>query len=265
MCVLYACYEKVPSKTLMEESEAENLDGIGIAWLEGDHVRWEKGIPDLGKAEALLKKIKLPFLIHFRKASSGMGPKNPYLTHPFPVTEGVELSLKGTAQAVLAHNGFWKDWNGFLLRSALGSEWKIPRRPWSDSRALALLYKRHGPGLFDLLDLDDRILVMDASLGDAPFLTFGNGWLKKDGFWQSQEVKKKTSTSSHEAWAQHYSSSHSGSSHTKSGGGSASPLALVATTPPIQVPKNAFGDEELTAILGELRAHISVGRMMQIS
>ena len=74
MCVIAKYTEAYPTKTMLESMEAMNKDGGGMAWIEGDHVRWEKGMHVntkfiMDKIES--EKIQLPIIIHFRIATHG--------------------------------------------------------------------------------------------------------------------------------------------------------------------------------------------------
>lgn len=161
MCVLYACQTKVPDERELESGHWSNDDGAGVAWIEKDHVRWEKGIDDDKGVIKLLKntKIKPPLIIHFRTASCG-GPLKE-LTHPFPLVEGVPTDLSGTAPSVLFHNGHWQPWEDKYMDFVLSNGEEIPDGPFSDTRAIAHMMLKCGfnlgriiPGKFALLDKD---------------------------------------------------------------------------------------------------------------
>jgi hypothetical protein len=83
MCVILVCPAHVrPDRATLEACHAANPHGAGVAWRDGDEVRWLKGLdPD-----ELNRCPKLPgeIVIHFRMAS--VGRWCPALCHPFPVT-----------------------------------------------------------------------------------------------------------------------------------------------------------------------------------
>lgn len=247
MCVIFVCYETRPGEALLKMAEEENDHGIGLAWPEKDpsapngpsRVRWIKGIPLLSDLQGDLKKLKGPCMIHFRNATAG--GKSPSLTHPFPITEKAEVALEGTAPAVLMHNGTWKDWKEFMLRHA--GERELPRFPLSDSRALAWLAYRFGYGLFEVLDLFDRIAVLDPRMKDGMFHTWGPNWQMKEGFWQSVVLSGRSKHSSYDTR-----------------GTVTTPLGLVtgnsssSTKTKKGLSSTGYTDEDILSTLGELRA-----------
>ena len=114
MCQLFACVNGRPSYMELADATDINRDGAGIAWVEGDVVRWEKGLPsepDLIRQK--IKELPFPYLIHFRYGTAGGDiPEN---THPFPVTRSFATPpLEGTARSVLAHNGHFGNYNEIL-------------------------------------------------------------------------------------------------------------------------------------------------------
>lgn len=88
--------------------ELDNPHGAGIAYPEGDRLRFIKGLRWRQILE-LQKRIPRPHLIHFRWATHG--GKRPALTHPFVLGErAFHSALKGYADAVLIHNGVWSNY-----------------------------------------------------------------------------------------------------------------------------------------------------------
>ena len=113
MCVILLCKEKKPTDAVLEKCQTANSDGIGMAWLnkESRKATWEKNL-SLYELKELVKKIELPFIIHFRNASKG--GKSALLSHPLVISENSPLSFKGEADKLLFHNGTIHDWEVIL-------------------------------------------------------------------------------------------------------------------------------------------------------
>lgn len=113
MCVAVVIESEAgPTLTELRLMESDNPHGAGMAWADGNVVRYRKGMT-AGQCFALLKKIPRPALLHFRWATHG--PKVARLTHPFPLGYRAITStkLKGKAPAVLIHNGVWRDYEKY--------------------------------------------------------------------------------------------------------------------------------------------------------
>jgi hypothetical protein len=142
MCVILVCPPKVrPLKSVLYAWHDANPHGAGLAWRENGKVRWLK---NLGPAKLTSKLKELPgeVVIHFRWAS--VGGVDARLCHPFPVTPKAPISLSGTAESVLFHNGTWKGYEDALDRLQQSGV-ELPRAPMSDSRAAALLVNATQP------------------------------------------------------------------------------------------------------------------------
>src|SRR5688572_20045014 len=128
MCVIVAVGsdKKRPNEEQINAMWNTNPDGAGIAWREIEvdsegnrrgKVVWHKGLtlPDIKKF--ILEVAKAPFVAHFRIKS--VGDIHPQLTHPFPLTDVVELDLTGEVdRPVLFHNGTWGQWRNESMRLA---------------------------------------------------------------------------------------------------------------------------------------------------
>ena len=106
MCVILVATEKRVQRDEMSDAALIHADGAGIAWLDpkGRGWRYFKGTTKQAyeKVAKLAAVVQLPYMLHYRMASSG--GVSPKLAQPFPVTD----SLKGTAgfmTAGIAHNG----------------------------------------------------------------------------------------------------------------------------------------------------------------
>jgi hypothetical protein len=150
MCVILVCPENVrPSKSVLYACHDANPHGAGVAWRKNGRVRWEK---NLGPGKVMLLLKELPpgeAVIHFRWAS--VGGVDPRLCHPFPVTKRANLSLSGTADTVLFHNGTWSGYVDALLRLEEVRKAPRPKSPMSDTRAAALVTHTTGPDVLNKL------------------------------------------------------------------------------------------------------------------
>ena len=89
---------------MLRAARAANPDGDGVAWVENGAVVWEKALSLGGRLDALVAKVPLPFVVHYRIATAG-GVSN-QLCHPFVIAPGSPLAEKGaTDVGVLFHNG----------------------------------------------------------------------------------------------------------------------------------------------------------------
>jgi hypothetical protein len=186
MCVILACDKSKPSKELLQRSEAANPHGAGLAWLDGDRVRWHKALSARDIATRI-DTMRLPFLIHFRIATVG-GVCAP-LTHPFPIEPTASVAVEGGAPAVLMHNGMWQDWERMVEFAVKEKGVQPPQdKSWSDSRAMAWLAALYG---------EARVLKHIAGPGSwqkvatlkpkKGITLYGGGWIKRDGMWLSNE------------------------------------------------------------------------------
>lgn len=168
MCVIALIEDKRPSTEMVEKMWNKNPDGGGLAWRKDGYVHWKKGLK-LSEMQGMIKSLPTPFIAHFRIASVG-GVKDE-LCHPFPISEKVELDLSGkTKGGVLFHNGHWGDWKKELVSMHV----KLPRNPWSDSRAMALMTYYSGFGFLDVLDEKVICFYPDG-------IEIFNGWWKQMG------------------------------------------------------------------------------------
>jgi hypothetical protein len=170
MCVIVCIREdKKPLLTELLKMEESNPDGAGIAWVDGNFVRWIKNI-DAKQVNEIQNGIKPPYFIHFRLAS--VGGVSPLLCHPFPVTADAETAMTGKIKGrVIAHNGHWNAWQDTCLKAVIARNATFPDPPMSDSRAMAWLVHYYGSGILTLIDQKTVILSAVAGLK-----TFGTGW-----------------------------------------------------------------------------------------
>jgi len=159
MCVIILCDKEsgFPPLATLESAESLNADGGGIAWVEDNKVRYEKGI-NAKQIFELTKTIPLPAIIHFRIAS--IGKVNNELCHPFVINEEASTDLSGTCESVLFHNGTWSEWNELCMRAVVSKGLKFPSGDWSDSRAMAWLADKFGIQILSLIDSSNKIAVL---------------------------------------------------------------------------------------------------------
>jgi predicted glutamine amidotransferase len=150
MCVILVCPANVrPSKAVLYACHDANPHGAGLAWRENGRVKWEKNIGP-GRVMLLLKELPPgEVVVHFRWAS--VGGVDERLCHPFPVTKRANLSLTGSADTVLFHNGTWGGYADALLRLEEVRKQKLPAAPMSDTRAAALVTHTTGPDVLHKL------------------------------------------------------------------------------------------------------------------
>jgi hypothetical protein len=149
MCVILVCPENVrPSSRVLYACHDANPHGAGVAWRENGKVRWVKNLGP-GKVMFLLKELPGEVVIHFRWAS--VGGVDPRLCHPFPVSKRANLSLSGSADTVLFHNGTWSGYVDALLRLEEMRKAPLPTSLMSDTRAAALVTHTTGADLLNKL------------------------------------------------------------------------------------------------------------------
>ena len=188
MCVILVVDSKRPSTTLVEKAWARNDHGGGVAWREGDFVRWEKGL-NLDQMREHAKNLPLPYILHFRIASTG--GRNDLLCHPFEVCRSANYKLKGkTKSAVLFHNGTWTGWRHNLLDSVIKSRaGKLPSGPWNDTRGLAFMAHMFGPGALEMIN-EKTIYFSPTELQ-----VYGDGWEEESDILMSNTIFLKNFSS----------------------------------------------------------------------
>lgn len=181
MCVIMASAtgKRIPEHWL-ELGYESNQHGAGLAWRDAKRVHWRKGL-NLNEFMDAYRKIpeNAKHVTHFRIASCG-GIGNE-LTHPFPLTDDATLLLEGSTRgAVLFHNGHYHMYRTKLedMAAKSGGTIKIPFGPWSDSRAMAYIAHKLGPGVLPFFD--EKIIYFSPDRFDV-YGTEGNKWILRDG------------------------------------------------------------------------------------
>lgn len=157
MCVIAVCEKRFPTLEELKLMEEHNPDGGGLAWRKDGKVEFIKGLT-AEEMFSVFESITLPCIIHFRIAT--VGAKGKLLCHPFPVDETAPLKLFGSANAVLFHNGTFREWKGLIKGLILKKSrkgWRLPKAvPWSDSRAIACAAAFHGLEMLEFIASGQR-------------------------------------------------------------------------------------------------------------
>lgn len=196
MCVIMIVDGERPTRTMIEKAADWNDHGMGIAYREDGEVVWRKGIDDVEEVIGLAETLPIPYVLHFRIASSG--GKRRELNHPFPVDKRTSLALTGRTKGyVLFHNGDWKEWEPMARSAAVQSNTRIPTGKWSDTRAMAWLCSIYGLGFMEFLPTQRGVAF---SPDDIEVFT-GNGWTQINGVWCSNDIfMQKGNAASTNAW-----------------------------------------------------------------
>ncbi len=182
MCVILEFNGSKPehvSGNILKEAEEGNKDGGGIAWIDGDVVRWEKGIhvtADYVKSLIKKEKIKEPFVVHFRIATHG--GVNDELCHPFALSpESDDLATSGSdKEGVMFHNGVWTNYQDFAMKTLLNrTDTKFLEGGISDSRVMAWLVRFYGKGYLSMIDEKVSVLTPQG------LYRYGKGWTEVEG------------------------------------------------------------------------------------
>lgn len=172
----------LPTKDELKRCFESNPDGAGIAWVDGDTVRWTKGLMTFKAFEEKLDSLdlqdKIAFL-HFRIGTHG-GKNEPTMTHPFPVSTDKEYCrhLEGAYRYVAMHNGIISKYGCHIVADV--------RSNYSDTVNFTAEYvssMKEESGFLDFTcqEFADKIKKEsnDAKyviLGDGTFKIFGAGW-----------------------------------------------------------------------------------------
>lgn len=179
MCVIIANDSgKIPDKDTLVACARSNSDGIGLAWLTDNGVSFRKGIKlkHLAKLLVQIEAKKLPYVIHFRAATS-CGVEN-RLCHPFPVTTDWDKlgKLRGEGlNAVVAHNGTWRSWQKHFKEEEVN--W-LEDKKWSDSAIIAWLVAAGRDIALPVSGYGNRLAFLSVKRG---IQLWGDGWKEEEG------------------------------------------------------------------------------------
>ncbi len=186
MCVLVVADKRRPTDEEMSKMASTNGDGAGIAWREGDIVKWEKGL-SLEEVAPLALNVPMPFVLHFRIASCGGKTKE--MTHPFPLEKDIGLALSGQTKGfVLFHNGHWMTWREKGLDGAIRNKLKVPDGKWSDTRTMTWLAYLHGHSVLEFID--EKVILFGPNKIE---IFHPDGWFRVDDLLVSNRI-----------WEHHY-------------------------------------------------------------
>ncbi len=181
MCVILVVDSKRPSEDLVNKAWKQNDHGGGIAYREGEFVRWEKGL-ELKDMQEFAKSLPMPYVLHFRIASTG--GRSQYLCHPFEASRSANFKLTGkTKNAVVFHNGTWHGWRHSLLDAVIKSRaGKLPSGPWNDTRGLAFMAHLFGPGALEMIN--ERTVYFSP----RELEIYGDGWEEESDILMSNTI-----------------------------------------------------------------------------
>lgn len=175
MCVALVVEGVSPSLSELRAMEDHNPHGAGLAWPTREGWRYFKGLSAPEVAE-VLARVPRPVLVHFRYATHG--PKEPRLTHPFPVGHRalVDSSLEGLSPAVLIHNGVWGSYQYHL------PDWAKPLQELVSDTQVAAFKAEEQESILDNVSWATAIgkLIMEPS-GPVARVTQRGRWYKHEG------------------------------------------------------------------------------------
>lgn len=184
MCVIMTVENERerPTQAELEAAADANPHGAGIAWVEKGAVKFRKvGPVDIEQVIALALKVPTPFVVHFRITSSG--ETTAQLSHPFPLRLTEPLALAGRADAVLFHNGTWRDYKRYVLSAVASTGRSLGDGPMSDTRGIAYLATVGGRAVLATIPDENKLAVLSK---DGKVTRHGNGWSEyAPGMWVS--------------------------------------------------------------------------------
>lgn len=192
MCVIAVCQSRRLTDAEVDKMQSWNPHGIGIAWpnrKEG-RVEYVKGLtPE--EAIALIPRLPLPQIVHFRFAS--VGAVGPDLCHPFAIDRVPDVSAEGHAPRVLFHNGTWLKWKvGFeAVRDKAGLDPAASPDGWSDTRVMAALMAAYSPeAVAEIVGDGQRLAIMHANGRVQTFGAFAKhkGLLVSNLYWSQRPL-----------------------------------------------------------------------------
>ena len=185
MCVIIAVTQESQDLTSAEFRRASicHDDGYGIAYMHKGQVKYYKTMSPTER-DVNFRPPK-PYIMHFRMST--VGGNEVRLCHPFTVDKNSRPKKHGLAKKVMFHNGHITNWEELAL-AAYSSVGRLPKGPYSDSRAVAMMLGRFGDNIFDIEGIigGQRYATLDLE-GDMKL--FGHGWLcsKDDNIYRSNQ------------------------------------------------------------------------------
>ncbi len=158
MCVICVADNDVrPSEKMVRDMWTRNSHGGGFAerWTDENGKVWVKWAKNLTLDQMIEKcaLAPLPYVAHFRIASTNGGDRRASLCHPFELSENPTEALEGmTDNAVLFHNGDWKEWRTYLIQACFKFGYNLPPGKMSDTRVMAFISFLIGPYFMDFIE-----------------------------------------------------------------------------------------------------------------
>lgn len=125
MCLIIIKPENIdfPNRNLLFKAFKNNPDGAGIAYNKHDNLYIHKGYMTFNHFidfyDDIITKLNKnsTLVLHFRKVSRGK--VNPDLTHPFPISDDINILTKTfiKTQYAVAHNGTIKEMDKYLKKN----------------------------------------------------------------------------------------------------------------------------------------------------
>ena len=181
-----------PNEDILAKAFKANPDGAGLAYNKHDHVYIHKGYMTYQHFIECYRNVLChitkdsALVIHFRKASRGK--VNPELTHPFPISDNLDILTKSFLKSdyAVVHNGTIKEMDKYL---------KKERRKLSDTIVFVQKYlslianndcwfdKECNQQLLELLLGDSRMCILN---NQGEIRTVGNFFKYNDLLFSKQ-------------------------------------------------------------------------------
>jgi hypothetical protein len=193
MCLILVVDKVKPPIEILDDANRVHPDGIGIAWFKSgvnNNVTFTKGLTPI-EAKEIYESLTTKFVVHWRLTS--VGGKVPELCHPFMIDSAVNphagVMVEDYASKVLFHNGHIGDWKNALVDNIIKQGYCPSGKEWSDSRALAWMLKdceshEEYKKILQPFLSHNRFVIME---GGGKIRLFGNGWVKREGYWLSND------------------------------------------------------------------------------
>ena len=192
MCVAAIVFKPVQLEYL-ECMENDNPHGAGVAWLQGEEIRFMRGLTakDIFQLQSD-EVMSYPYLMHFRWATHGA--KIAELTHPFPIGPRALLGERsGGCKALLIHNGTWGGYERAAAKYISAGNYEIPEEliASASDTAVAAWLAQDNPDILDEIMWATAVAEITETTDDEGNLkktmeiTTRGTWSDKEGNWYS--------------------------------------------------------------------------------